>query len=134
MKYLALLALLVVSTHAFFTSEQHEIAKKLSISCMNEIGEGLPENIGERFRAGDLTLADAKSKCYMKCIFAKVGFIDDSGDVNQEVLADKLSIGNSREKAEMFAKQCNKFEGDDACEKSFGLYECYHMYKTTFFS
>ncbi|XP_055550827.1 general odorant-binding protein 56d-like [Wyeomyia smithii] len=134
MKYLALLTLLVVSGYAFFTPEQHEIVKKLSIRCMEEIGEGLPENIGERFRGGDLTLNDAKSKCYMKCIFTKVGFISDTGDVNREVLVEKLSIGNTRERAEMFAERCSEFDGADACEISYGLYQCYHMNRDTFFS
>ncbi|XP_058448369.1 general odorant-binding protein 56d-like [Malaya genurostris] len=133
MKCLVLVTLLATGTFAFFTAEQHEVAKKLSNTCKGEIGDGLPENIGDRFREGDLTLTDAKSKCFMKCVFSKVGFIDDAGTVNKTALVDKLSRGNTKEKAEAFAEQCSMFEGADGCEKALGLYECYHKNKATYF-
>ncbi|XP_058818708.1 general odorant-binding protein 56d-like [Topomyia yanbarensis] len=133
MKCLILVTLLAVGSQSFFTAEQHEFAKKLAITCSDEIGEGLPENIGDRFRSGDLTLTDAKSKCFMKCMFSKVGFIDGDGIVNKTVLVDKLSKGNPKEKAESFAERCNMFEGSDGCEKALGLYECYHKNKASYF-
>lgn len=134
MKCLVLIALLAVGAQAFFTPEQQEVAKKLAVTCASEIGDGLPENVGDRFRAGDLTLTDDKSKCFMKCIFGKVGFIDDAGTISKEKLVEKLSKGNKQEKAEKFAEKCSMFEGANACEKAHGLYECYFNNKETYFS
>ncbi|XP_065079970.1 general odorant-binding protein 56a-like [Ochlerotatus camptorhynchus] len=134
MKCLVLISLLTVGAQAFFTPNQQEVAKKLAIACSTEIGEGLPENVGDRFREGDLTLTDDKSKCFMKCIFGKVGFIDDAGTVSKAKLVEKLSKGNGQEKAEMFAEKCSMFEGDNACEKAHGLYECYFKNKEAYFS
>lgn len=102
------------------------------MACATEIGEGLPDNVGNRFREGDLTLTDDKSKCFMKCVFGKVGFIDDAGTVNKEVLVEKLSKGNTQAKAEMFAEKCNMFEGANGCEKAHGLFECYWKNKEIF--
>lgn len=108
------------------------MAKKLTTACVTEIGEGLPDNVGDRFRAGDLTLTDDKSKCFMKCVFGKVGFIDDAGTINKTALVEKLSKGNTQAKAEMFAEKCSMFEGANACEKAHGLFECYWNNKAIF--
>ncbi|XP_062551792.1 general odorant-binding protein 56d-like [Armigeres subalbatus] len=132
MKCLVLMVLLAVGSQAFFTEEQHEAAKKLTVACQTEIGEGLPDNVGDRFRAGDLTLTDDKSKCFMKCVFVKVGFIDDAGTVNKEVLMKKLSLGNGQTKSATFAEKCNSFEGANGCEKAHGLFECYWNNKAIF--
>uniref|UniRef100_A0A8D8A7Q4 General odorant-binding protein 56d n=1 Tax=Culex pipiens TaxID=7175 RepID=A0A8D8A7Q4_CULPI len=136
MKCLVLIvAALAVGTHAFFTPQQVEFAKKLSADCEAEVGDGLPDNIGERFRMGDLTLTDDKSKCYMRCIFGKVNFLDrETGVINKETLALKLAKGSTQEKAERFAVRCGSFEGANACEKAHGLYECYFTKKDEYFA
>lgn len=100
--------------------------------CAEEISEKLPENPGEKFIAGTLNLPEDKFKCFVKCALSKPGFVDSAGEVNKEVLIEKLSKGNSREKAERFAELCHKFDGADACQKAFGLYECYQKNKSIF--
>uniref|UniRef100_A0A182NU09 Uncharacterized protein n=1 Tax=Anopheles dirus TaxID=7168 RepID=A0A182NU09_9DIPT len=124
--------LAAVSTMAFFTEEQHEIAKALSTACQAELGGELPEDFTTRMRQGDLTLNSEAAKCTIQCMFAKVGFTDENGLTNREVLVAKLSKGNPEEKAEKFADICNKSEGANKCDRAFSLYECYHKSKSIF--
>uniref|UniRef100_A0A182RDS7 Uncharacterized protein n=1 Tax=Anopheles funestus TaxID=62324 RepID=A0A182RDS7_ANOFN len=127
-----LLILGAVTTMAFFTEEQHEIAKSLADSCHAEIGGDLPEDFATKMRLGDLTLDSETSKCTIQCIFAKVGFTDEDGVANRAVLITKLSKGNPIEKAEIFADVCEKNEGDSKCDKAFSLYQCYNKNKSIF--
>uniref|UniRef100_A0A182W6E6 Uncharacterized protein n=1 Tax=Anopheles minimus TaxID=112268 RepID=A0A182W6E6_9DIPT len=121
-----------VTTMAFFTEEQHEIAKSLADSCYAELGGDLPEDFATKMRLGDLTLDSEASKCTIQCMFAKVGFTDEDGVANRAVLITKLSKGNPVEKAEMFADVCDKNEGESKCDKAFSLYQCYHKNKSIF--
>uniref|UniRef100_A0A182M771 Uncharacterized protein n=1 Tax=Anopheles culicifacies TaxID=139723 RepID=A0A182M771_9DIPT len=128
-----LLLLGVVTTMAFFTAEQHEIAKSLVDSCHAELGGDLPEDFATKMRMGDLTLDSGEAaKCIVQCMFAKVGFTDEDGVANRAVLITKLSKGNPVEKAEAFADVCEKNEGDNKCDKAFSLYQCYHKNKSIF--
>uniref|UniRef100_A0A182Q5H8 Uncharacterized protein n=1 Tax=Anopheles farauti TaxID=69004 RepID=A0A182Q5H8_9DIPT len=124
--------LAIVSTTAFFTEEQHEIAIALSKACQGELGVDLPEDFSTRMRQGDLTLNSEASKCTIQCMFAKVGFTDENGVASREVLVTKLAKGNPVEKAEKFADICDKNEGETKCDKAFSLYECYHKNKSIF--
>uniref|UniRef100_A0A182SJY5 Uncharacterized protein n=1 Tax=Anopheles maculatus TaxID=74869 RepID=A0A182SJY5_9DIPT len=130
---IVLLTLLgVATTMAFFTEEQHEIAKALADSCHAELGGDLPEDFATKMRQGDLTLDSEIAKCTIQCMFAKVGFTDEDGVANRAVLITKLSKGNPTEKAEMFADVCEKNEGETKCDKAFSLYECYNKNKSIF--
>uniref|UniRef100_A0A182PLS6 Uncharacterized protein n=1 Tax=Anopheles epiroticus TaxID=199890 RepID=A0A182PLS6_9DIPT len=124
--------LAAVSTMAFFTEEQHDIAKSLVEACRGEVSGELPEDFATRMRQGDLTLDSETSKCTIQCMFAKVGFTDADGVANRAVLITKLSKGNPTEKAEKFADVCEKNEGDSKCDKAFSLYQCYHKNKAIF--
>ncbi|XP_055645089.1 uncharacterized protein LOC129780631 [Toxorhynchites rutilus septentrionalis] len=130
MKTLAVICALFIGTHAFFTAEQHDIANRLIQQCATEIGEEFREISAERFIEGNLGRRDDKFKCFVRCVLSKPGFIDAAGEVNKEILIEKLSKGNTREKAEMIAELCHKFDGTDACQKAFGLYECYQKNKS----
>uniref|UniRef100_A0A182KBX3 Uncharacterized protein n=1 Tax=Anopheles christyi TaxID=43041 RepID=A0A182KBX3_9DIPT len=121
-----------VSAMAFFTEEQHDIAKSLAEACRGEVTGELPEDFATKMRLGDLTLDSEASKCTIQCMFAKVGFTDEDGVANRAVLVTKLSKGNPTEKAEMFADVCEKNEGDTKCDKAFSLYKCYHKNKSIF--
>ncbi|XP_055599030.1 general odorant-binding protein 56d-like [Uranotaenia lowii] len=134
MKYLLVLSVLAVGAHGFFTPEQLEIAKKFTADCSQQLGAAeLPDNIGERFRDGDLTLTDPKSKCFMRCVFAKAGFLNEEGTIDRDTLVAKLAKGNGAEKAAMFGEKCHMFEGADGCEKAHGLFECYWKNKAEIF-
>ncbi|XP_040163894.1 general odorant-binding protein 56a-like [Anopheles arabiensis] len=124
--------LAAVSTMAFFTEEQHEIAKSLAEQCRAELGGELPEDFATKMRLGDLTLDNETAKCTIQCMFAKVGFTLESGAANRDVLIAKLSKGNPTAKAEAFADVCENNEGETACDKAFSLYQCYHKNKSIF--
>ncbi|XP_052892315.1 general odorant-binding protein 56a-like [Anopheles moucheti] len=127
-----LLLLGAVTTMAFFTEEQHEIAKALTDACHAELGGDLPEDFATKMRLGDLTLDSETSKCTIQCIFAKVGFTDEDGVANRAVLIAKLTKGNPIEKATTFADVCEKNEGASKCDKAFSLYQCYNKNKSIF--
>ncbi|XP_053662192.1 general odorant-binding protein 56a-like [Anopheles marshallii] len=121
-----------VTTLAFFTEEQHEIAKSLADACHAELGGELPEDFATKMRLGDPTLDSETSKCTIQCIFAKVGFTDENGVANRGLLIAKLSKGNPVEKATTFADVCEKNDGDSKCDKAFSLYQCYNRNKSIF--
>uniref|UniRef100_A0AAG5DHH6 Uncharacterized protein n=1 Tax=Anopheles atroparvus TaxID=41427 RepID=A0AAG5DHH6_ANOAO len=121
-----------VCATAFFTEEQHDVAKMLADSCHKELGGDLPEDFATKMRHGDLTLNSEISKCTIQCIFAKVGYTDENGVINREKLVASLSKGNPVEKAEQFADECKANEGESKCDKAFSLYQCYHKNKSIF--
>ncbi|XP_058057763.1 general odorant-binding protein 56d-like [Anopheles bellator] len=125
--------LAAVTVMAFFTEEQHEVAKSLADACHAELGGELPEEFAKKMRQGDPSLDSEVAKCTIQCIFAKVGFTDENGATNRTVLVAKLSKGNPIEKVERFADLCEKSDvGESKCDKAFGLYQCYHKNKSIF--
>lgn len=79
--------------------------------------------------AGDFTDNSEKIQCYTKCFLQKLGFIDDSGAVQETVAIDALSVGGDKAKVTLNVNQCKSEKGDSVCETAHKLYKCYTSIK-----
>lgn len=54
-----------------------------------------------------------------------MGFINDAGDLQEQVIIEKLSKGGDRAKVEEIIKQCKSVLGANKDENPLKLYGCY---------
>nr|ALS31065.1 odorant-binding protein [Phenacoccus solenopsis] len=121
-KLTSLILLFCVSTHVFaddIPEELKEMIKNLHNQCVGETG------------VSEAAIADANNgkfngeeslKCYMKCLMASVGIIDDDGVFDGEAFVDLLP-NSMKSHGEKLVKAC-KPEGSNACDVAYNLNLC----------
>lgn len=65
--------------------------------------------------------------CYPKCYFLKAGFMDDKGEINEEVMKEMVKDSPNKDKLDEIIDHCNEShaKGKDACEIAFNAYKCF---------
>lgn len=60
-----------------------------------------------------------------KCFLHKLGFINDAGELQEQVVIEKMSKGGDRAKIEEIVKGCKSVLGTNKDENPIKLYACY---------
>lgn len=79
-------------------------------------------------RAGEFT-EDVKLKEYVRCMFVKVGFMNEAGEVQIDVIKAKIPDDVDKGEATKVIEACKEKKGTDAADTAYLLYQCYR--KTT---
>ncbi|XP_050305821.1 general odorant-binding protein 56a-like [Anthonomus grandis grandis] len=104
-----------------FTEEQRKRIIENRQECIKETKVN-PELI-ERADLGEFT-EDESLKCFTKCFYQKAGFVNDKGEVQRDVIEEKLPAGADKKKALEIVDKC-KAEGKNACETVYLVHKCY---------
>lgn len=92
----------------------------IPFSCILGNSEAIKE-----FDHGEV-IEDATLKCYMHCIFDKVGLLSSKGDLFLMRLLDHIKSEDNQNTAYEMGRKClYPPEGADKCEKSFYFHECW---------
>lgn len=83
-----------------------------------------PELI-DRADKGDF--ADDKNlKCFAKCFYEKVGFINGEAELQFDVIKSKIPSNANRERALGIIEKCKDIKGADPCDKAYAIHKCYY--------
>lgn len=90
--------------------------------CQKETG--VAEELINKAEIGEFP-DDQDFKCFVKCFHTQVGYLNDAGEPQLEIIKENLPE-NHRERAhQIIAKKCINIEGDP-CEKAFALHKCFY--------
>lgn len=104
------------------TPEQRQTIRTYRQECLNETD--VDPNLVYGADRGEFP-EDEKLKCFAKCFYRKVGFIDDAAEVQLDHIRSKIPDGEDRQKALDVIEKCKGTEGKDACDKAYRLHKCY---------
>lgn len=69
-----------------------------------------------------------KMKCFTSCYFENSGYIKD-GIIQEKIIFANLAPKYGEESVHIGIDRCKKVVGDDRCDLSFKLYECFQKTK-----
>nr|AVH84918.1 odorant binding protein 11 [Harmonia axyridis] len=104
-----------------------EMVKKIHGECF-EISH-LPRDSLDKIRAGQVDLTDLAVKEHLFCYTKKVGFVNDAGILNDDLIKKRLALQIKDEnKVEEYAKICNapKKEGEEVNYFAAKVVACYY--------
>nr|WCD39077.1 odorant-binding protein 2 [Euplatypus parallelus] len=119
--FLILVFTISMITSQDFTEEQRKQIIQNRQECIAETKVN-PDLI-EKADQGDFS-EDDTLKCFTKCFYQKAGFVNENGEVQLEVIKDKLPAQADREKALEIVEKC-KMEGKDPCDTVYLIHKCY---------
>lgn len=65
-------------------------------ACVKETG--VTSDTAQKLSAGDFSQNDEKTQCFAKCFMEKAGFIDNKGELKDDVIVAKLSKAHDEAK------------------------------------
>ncbi|CAH1958897.1 unnamed protein product [Acanthoscelides obtectus] len=83
---------------------------------------GVDESLIINARKGDFS-EDQKLKCYMRCIFAEIGTIEDDGSIDVDGVLAVLPE-DMRDFAEPIFRKCANIGGSDPCDIVYVTNKC----------
>nr|USF20779.1 odorant-binding protein [Lasioderma serricorne] len=117
-----IVALVAVVAAQELTPQQRETIRTFRQDCLNETK--VDPNLVYGADRGEFP-EDEKLKCFAKCFYRKVGFIDDAAELKLDYIKSKIPEGVDRKKALDVIEKCKDTKGTDACDKAFKLHKCY---------
>ncbi|XP_058462384.1 general odorant-binding protein 56d-like [Malaya genurostris] len=117
---LCCLLIAIVTVNAVPMSNKAEIRRNIRL-CAKEMGVSSREAI--RVLKGNFADDSDNIKCFMKCMFYSMGFIDDNDQVVEEAIREKVMANMDSEEAEALYSKC-KIAGEDICDTSYLVYKC----------
>nr|XP_022913869.1 uncharacterized protein LOC111424507 [Onthophagus taurus] len=112
---------LTFSAHGL-TPEQQAKVKEHFKDCIATTG-AIAEDV-HKSREGNF-VDDPKIGAFVFCFFKKVGFMNEAGDFQSEVVKAKLSPELSAADVEAVLGKCSSTTGKDNHEKAYNIYKCY---------
>lgn len=85
---------------------------------------GVSEAAIKRFSDEDIFEDDEKLKCYMQCIFEKVRFTDDKGELHLGKVLDSIPE-DFEDIALQMGLRCTKPKGNTLCDRAFWYHKCW---------
>nr|QGW50683.1 odorant-binding protein 19 [Propsilocerus akamusi] len=141
MKLIITLAVLLVVAQAFPSEEEtgaESVGDKMKSEhkvfieeCKTEIG--IDDESAKRMKHGDFSVDDEKTKCFVRCVFKRAGFMNDAGEPQADAIIGKISGQKSWAKHDNFdetVRKCVQEKGTDECETAFAIYKCYRSQST----
>nr|AKI84371.1 OBP13 [Holotrichia parallela] len=68
-------------------------------------------------------------KCYFRCYYIESGFVNDSGEIQADVIKSKLPQKIDRKIAQQAIDKCKKIKGKDSCETAYEIQKCLYNSK-----
>ncbi|CAO1399262.1 unnamed protein product, partial [Diamesa tonsa] len=99
-------------------------------TCIKEIG--INQDTVDKFKEGDLSAKDDKAKCFVKCFFKRTGFMNEAGQLQRDVIINKLSSKNqgaNNEKLSQLVDKCLQETGANECDLAYNVFVCYKTNK-----
>ncbi|XP_022913072.1 B2 protein-like [Onthophagus taurus] len=124
MKFFILIvcACLIIASVQCLTEEQKNKVKGYFKDCLAATGANA-EAI-QKSRQGEF-VDDPKVAEFVFCFFKKVGFMNESGDLQETVIKAKISGDLTAEEIKTVIGKCNGQTGKDNNEKAYNIYKCY---------
>ncbi|XP_055622565.1 uncharacterized protein LOC129766124 [Toxorhynchites rutilus septentrionalis] len=98
-----------------------EIRKSIR-SCVKETGVSGKSAV--RVLKGNFSDDSDDIKCFVKCMFNRLGLIDDEDEILQDVIREKALETMDESEADKLFKKCH-IVGDDICDTAFKIYKCF---------
>ncbi|KAF2903879.1 hypothetical protein ILUMI_02297 [Ignelater luminosus] len=89
--------------------------------CLKESGAD-EDTIVEALKMGDHP-TDHNSKCFYKCFFRKYNLINDSDEIQEEIIKKYIGVPDKNDVDEIH-KKCASLRGSDACDTSDKICKC----------
>ncbi|KAK5647193.1 hypothetical protein RI129_002085 [Pyrocoelia pectoralis] len=81
---------------------------------------GVDPQLVKKSTEGLESIDDPSYKCFVKCVFVKLKFMTDDGDIVEDnIMADKLQVS---------LYNCKGVKANDTCETAFQLIQCFTNY------
>ncbi|XP_044745333.1 uncharacterized protein LOC123307181 [Coccinella septempunctata] len=107
MKFLILPVFVTFLSLVSASSLDPEVVKKIHEECFKI--SHLPKEGLDKIRTGNVDLSDEAVKNHIFCYTKKVGFVNDDGILNGDLIKEKLALQvKDQGKVERYAKVCNK--------------------------
>lgn len=119
----AIFGLLAIAAAVPFTEEQVKKGQEHVRKCIVET-KCDPSNV-QKLKQGDFSASDEKTQCFTLCFFREVGFLDANGNLNENVIFEKLSSNKDKPKVKEIYNKCKDETGTSACNKAYNLYKCF---------
>ncbi|XP_065088906.1 general odorant-binding protein 56d-like [Ochlerotatus camptorhynchus] len=114
------LLIAIVAVNAWPMQKKVEIRKHIR-SCVKETG--VPGKNALRVLKGNFVDESYEVKCFVKCMFNRVGFINDDNELMKDLLIEKIRQNLEEEEADQLIEKCN-MTNDDINELAFAMYRC----------
>ena len=86
---------------------------------------GLNDQLVDELENGFYDNVDENAKCFTKCFFERVGFMDSDAKLNEEVVKEKVVDVMSKETVLKLLLKCKDNIGENACDTAFRFYQCF---------
>ncbi|GJQ86835.1 putative odorant binding protein [Trypoxylus dichotomus] len=63
-------------------------------------------------------------QCYFRCYYLESGFINDSGEIQTDVIKSKVPQKLDKKLAQQAIDKCRKLKGMDSCETAYEVQKC----------
>lgn len=85
---------------------------------------GVDKELVNKARQGEF-VDDPKLKEFFNCMFMKVGFINEAGEVQVDVMKEKMPTDVDKDEAEKVFAACMDKKGSSPGDTAYELYKCY---------
>ncbi|XP_055372560.1 general odorant-binding protein 56d-like [Condylostylus longicornis] len=126
MKFITSLVIVVICisyTTARLSGEQKEQLKEFGQECTNLIR--ISEQGLKRIGSGNLEDLDFNEKCWIECVFERLGILRDGQIQTSVIMGSLTSMGYDLDTATGITFQCENPQGENACERAHDLALCY---------
>ncbi|XP_023162696.2 general odorant-binding protein 56h [Drosophila hydei] len=112
---------------SYLAAESVEMAVS---SCMTE--NGVSEQELSSLKSGDVKLEDVKDnvKCASQCVFAKLGFMNSKGVLQNAKVLDFFKDEPLKGQAEKALEACGSVSGANPCDTAFQIMVCLEKHVT----
>nr|AZK90218.1 odorant binding protein 14 [Holotrichia oblita] len=118
-----LINVFLILEYAYAETATDLLRKKLCIRESN-VNPSLVANADEGVFAGNREL-----KCYFRCYYLESGFINDSGEIQTEVIKSKIPQKIDKKIVQQAIDRCKKIKGSDSCETAYEVQKCLYNSK-----
>lgn len=111
-----------ISCSQALTDEQKERIKGFSKECRE--ATGVSEDLVMKARKGEF-VDDPKLKNHLFCFAKKVGFMNEAGEVQKDVIKAKITPDVGNEEAVKVTEKCGSIKRDNPEQTTFDVLKCY---------
>ncbi|XP_058830746.1 general odorant-binding protein 56d-like [Topomyia yanbarensis] len=125
---LCCLLIAIVAANAQPMANKAEVRRNIRV-CAKEMGVSSREAV--RVLKGNFADDSDNIKCFIKCMFSSMGFIDENDEIVEDAIREKVMDNLESTEAEELYEKC-KITGEDICDTSYQVYKCiFENYEVT---
>ncbi|XP_012153429.1 general odorant-binding protein 56a-like [Megachile rotundata] len=117
-----LLALYVANSLAWLTSDQQAELKQFSEECSEEID--ITIEMVQKILMGETEEDEDKLECYTECLLNKGGIMDTDGNIDEEVLREKILKDIPETEVDGIVEDCVNIDEENGCKKAAEFVKC----------